>query len=73
MAGHLDAKEEWMKLRQRVNLAYYIGAPAVAVIHKKVTGEVEPEPAPDTLGIDTDGDGQVDATYTKNPKKVKKI
>lgn len=66
----LDAKEEWIKLNRRVNLAYYIGGPALAVIHQKVTGESPtPQPAPDTIGLDVDGDGVVDATYSKTSRR----
>jgi len=64
----LDAKEEWQKLRRRVRLEYYIGAPAVEAIQAKVMGAAGGgATTPSTLGVDVDNDGVVDATYNKNP------
>lgn len=65
--SELDPKEEWIKLNRRINLAYYIGLRSLAAIHKKVTGEdMGGTDAPQTLGLDVDGDGEVDVTYTKD-------
>lgn len=57
----LDAKEEWIKLNRRVNLAYYIGKPAVAVIAGAIGDSV---PETKTIGIDVDNDGVVDKKVT---------
>jgi hypothetical protein len=69
----LDAKEEWIKLRRRVRLSYYIGPKAVQAIEDKIMGGAGGGSTPPaTLGIDVDNDGVVDATYTKKTTKKTK-
>lgn len=60
------AKEAWLKLNRAVNVSYYIGEPAWAELNNAIVGEEVPDcNVPETIGLDVDGDGQVDAEYEK--------
>lgn len=63
----MDPIVEWERLNRSVNLAYYIGKPAVEAIAAAIEGT---SPEPRVIGIDVDNDGVVDTKLTlkKTPK-----
>lgn len=61
-----DVKEIWKQLNNRIRLPYYIGPRKALILHNHILNSDPCEPdAPDTLGVDVDGDGEIDATYVK--------